>query len=107
MASGFFEVDGDLRAGLDIDGGERLAVELVDPGRHVPHAAARIWPTASWPPMPTVPMDRPSRHKTRPLSDSMSEATPAPAAVIRPASRRYCWSVAAPLAADAGDAGGC
>ncbi|KRW68041.1 hypothetical protein AO741_07760 [Pseudomonas sp. TTU2014-105ASC] len=33
-----FEVDGNLGAGLDIDGGERLAVQLVDPGRHVPDA---------------------------------------------------------------------
>src|SRR5690606_32388068 len=31
---GFFEVDSDFRAGLHIDGGEGLPVELVDPVRH-------------------------------------------------------------------------
>src|SRR3546814_18622770 len=31
-----FEMDGDLRAGLDIDGGEGLAVQIVHPLGHVP-----------------------------------------------------------------------
>src|SRR3546814_20441068 len=36
-----FEMDGDLRAGLDIDGGEGLAVQLVHPIGHVPHATGQ------------------------------------------------------------------
>src|SRR3546814_15907959 len=36
-----FEVDGDLRAGLDIDGRERLPVQLVHPVRHVAHATGQ------------------------------------------------------------------
>src|SRR3546814_15733975 len=36
-----FEMDGDLRAGLDIDGGEGLAVQLVHLIGHVPHATGQ------------------------------------------------------------------
>jgi hypothetical protein len=88
-----FEVDGDLGAGLDIDGGEGLAVELVDPIRHVPHAARQDRPTASLPLMPTVPMEPRADTDMLPLSLSMSEATPAPAAVIRACEPRYCWAL--------------
>src|SRR3546814_18922338 len=34
-------MDGDLRAGLDIDGGEGLAVQLVHPIGHVPHTTGQ------------------------------------------------------------------
>ena len=64
-------------------------------------------PIASLPLIPTVPSEPLllATTATLPLSDLISEAAPAPAAVISACEPRYCWALP-PLARDARDAVG-
>ncbi len=74
----------DLGAGFDVHRRERLAIELVHPLRHVLDATGEMRPIASLPEMPTVPSEPLllATTATLPLSDLISDAAPAPAAVI-------------------------
>ena len=91
---GFFEMNGDLCAGLDIDRREGLAVEPVHPLRHVLHAAGEDASDR----LVGADADRADRAigtdiDIWPLSESISEATPAPAAVIKAWVPRYCCAL--------------
>ena len=88
------QVHGDLAPGC-IDRGERLAVELVDPLRHFLHAAgqdAAHGLVAADAHVPSEPLLL-ATTATLPLSDLMSDAAPAPAAVISACEPRYCCAL--------------